>query len=416
VRHDERVTAGVGPTTVRYRDLFRDREFSGMWVADVLSQTGSYLARLAVAVLVYHRTGSPGLTATAFAISYAPYLFAPVLATLADRLARKPLLVGTDLLRSVLVLLLIVPGMPYAALLVVLFAIEVFQIPFGAARLAILVDVLEEDRFPAGNALVAGTRQALQVGGFAIGGAVVAATSPVAALAVNSGTFLASAVLILVFVKARPQPWGEDGERPPLWSGTREGLRFVSATPHMAGWFVLLALGPGIVVIAEGLAVPYADDLGGGTRLAGIIMATAPLGNVAGLALLGRLPLARQQRLIYPGAIGCGLLVALSGLGGYLAGSPLPVVILLTASGFSLAYLAAIQAMIAKAVPAAARGRVFGLGNATMQIAQGCAVALAGVLAEGAPVGLVLTALGVAATLLAVLLSRGARSPVVQPL
>jgi Transmembrane secretion effector len=408
------VTAGVGPTTVRYRDLFRDREFSGMWVADVLSQTGSYLARLAVAVLVYHRTGSPGLTATAFAISYAPYLFAPVLATIADRFARRPLLVGTDVLRSLLVLLLIVPGMPYAALLVVLFAIEVFQIPFGAARLATLADVLDDDRFPAGNALVAGTRQALQVGGFAIGGAVVAATSPVAALVVNSGTYLASAALILIFVRPRAQPWAEGGTRPPIWASTREGLRFVTATPHMVGWFALLALGPGIVVIAEGLAVPYADDLGGGTRLAGVLMATAPLGNVIGLAWLGRLPLARQQRLIYPGAVGCGVLVGLSGLGGYLAGSPWPVVVLLTASGASLAYLAAIQAMVAKAIPASARGRVFGLGNAVMQIAQGAAVALAGVLAEGFPVGLVLTTLGVAAALTAVLLARAAR-PVVQP-
>ena len=67
VRNDGVVTAGAEPTTVRYRDLFRDREFAGMWLADVLSMAGSYLARLAVAALVYHRTASPGLTAVAFA-------------------------------------------------------------------------------------------------------------------------------------------------------------------------------------------------------------------------------------------------------------------------------------------------------------------------------------------------------------
>lgn len=385
---------------MRYRDLFRDREFSGMWVADVLSMTGSYLARLAVAALVYGRTASPGLTATAFAISFAPYLFAPLLATVADRFPRKRLLVVTDVVRSLLVLLLVIPGMPLPLLLVVLFTIEVFQIPFGAARMATLADVLEDDRFPAGNALVAGTRQALQVSGFVVGGAVIAATSPAVALVINSVTFAASAVLILAFVRRRPHPWAEHGDRPGVWGGTREGLSFVARTPGMPVLFALLALGPGIVVVAEGLAVPFADQLGGGTRLAGIIMATAPLGNVVGLALLGRLPLAGQRRLVFPGALGCGLLVGLGGLAGHLTDSPFPVIVLLIAAGACLAYLAAIQALIAKAIPSSARGRVFGLGNAVMQISQGGAVALAGGLAEGAKIGVVLTVLGGVAVLL----------------
>jgi MFS family permease len=391
-----------------------------MWFADVLSMAGSYLARLAVAALVYGRTGSPGLTATAFAISFAPYLFAPVLATIADRFPRKELLVATDVVRSLLILLLVIPGMPLPLLLVTLFAIEVFQIPFGAARLATLADVLDDDRFPAGNALVAGTRQALQVGGFVIGGAVVAATNPYVALLINSLTYVSSAVLILLFVQRRAQPWaaegGEGGERPAMWAGTREGLRFVARTPGMPIWFALLALGPGIVIVAEGLAVPYADQLDGGTRLAGVIMATAPLGNVVGLALLGRLPLERQRRLIFPGAIGCGLLVGLSGLAGRLTDSPFAVIVLLTASGVSLAYLAAIQALVARMIPSAARGRVFGLGNAVIQIAQGGAVALAGALAEGTKIAVVLTILGVVAVMLALLLAVPGRRAIAQPL
>jgi predicted MFS family arabinose efflux permease len=414
--HDVVVTAGARPTTVRYRDLFADREFSGMWVADVLSMAGSYLARLGVAALVYGRTESPGLTATAFAISFAPYLFAPVLATIADRFPRKELLVATDVLRSLLVLLLIIPGMPLTLLLVVLFTIEVFQIPFGAARLATLADVLDDDRFPAGNALVAGTRQAVQVGGFVVGGAVVAATSPTYALAINSLTYLLSAALILAFVQRRPQPWGEDGVRPGVWTGTREGLRFVLRTPGMPVLFALLALGPGIVIVAEGLAVPFADQLEGGTRLAGVIMATAPLGNVVGLALIGRLGLDGQRRLIFPGALGCGLLVGLSGLFGELTDSPLPVIALLTLSGASLAYLAGIQALVARAIPSAARGRVFGLGNAVMQISQGGAVALAGALAEGAQIALVLTILGGLAALVALALAAAGRRVAAQPL
>lgn len=395
---------------MRYRDLFRDHEFSGMWVADVLSMVGSYLAKIAVAALVYDRTNSPGLTAAAFAISFAPYLFAPVLATIADRFPRKQLLVLTDVLRCLLVLLLVIPGMPLPLLLVILFGIEIFQIPFGAARLATLADILDEDRFPVGNALVAGTRQALQVGGFLLGGVIVALTGPPSALALNAVSYLASAVLILIFVRRRPQPWAAEGERPAVWASTLEGLRIVAQTPGMRGWFALLALGPGIVVVSEGLAVPWADQLGGGTMLAGIIMATAPLGNVFGFAYFGRQPLERQRQLIYPCAVGCGLLVALSGLSDYLTGSPVPVVILLTLAGGSLGYLTAIQSLVAKSIPSSARGRVFGLGNAVIQIGQGIAVLVAGAMAEAALIGLVLGILGVVAVLLVGAVAATARS------
>lgn len=367
-----------------------------MWIADVLSVAGSYIARLAIAALVFSRTGSPGLTAAAFAISYAPYLFAPMLSTIADRLPRKELLVVTDVARAGLVLVLLIPTIPLGLLLALLFAVETLAIPFGAARLATLADVLDTDRFPVGNAFVASTRQALQVGGFLIGGALVAAAGPRFALLLDAVTYLVSASLILAFVRRRPQAWLEDGEAPRLWAGTLDGLRIVVKTPHMTGWFALLALGPGLVVIAEGLAVPFAEQLGGGTRLAGIIMATAPLGNVIGFTIFGRLPLARQERLIYPCAFGAGATVSLSGLAGYLIGSPALVVAALVMSGASLGYLTAIQSMVAATIPRSARGRVFGLGNAVMQLAQGAAVALAGLIAEQTNTGLALSVLGAA--------------------
>lgn len=385
--------SGVG-ATVRYRDLFRDAEFSGMYVADVLTMTGTYLSRLAVAVLVYGRTNSVGLTALSFAMSFAPYIFAPWLSTLADRLPRKHLLVATDVLRAVLVLVLVIPGVPLALLLAVVFSLELLQIPFGAARLATLADILPEARFPAGNALVQSTRQAVQVSGFIIGGAVVAATSPQTALLIDSVTYAVSAVLIMIFVRHRALPWSSDNPAPRVWRGALEGVRFVTRTPGMLYLFMLLALGPGLIVIAEGLAVPFADELGGGTKLAGLIMATAPIGNVVGFAIAGKLSYDTQQRLVYPLATAAGAGVAVAGLVGALTASAAAVVLILTLSGVTLAYLNAIQSKVAAVVPREARGRVFGLGNAVMMLSQGCAVALAGWMAEAGSIGFVLFALG----------------------
>jgi predicted ribosomally synthesized peptide with SipW-like signal peptide len=379
---------------VRYRALFRDVEFTGMYVADVLTMAGTYLSRLAVAVLVYERTGSVGLTGLTFAVSFAPYLFAPILSILADVLPRKRLLVVSDLLRALLVLVLLIPHLPIPVLLVVLFTLELIQIPFGGARLATLADVLPDDRFSVGNALVASTRQAVQVGGFVLGGALVAATAPQTALAIDAMTYALSAALIGIFVRHRPLPWGPGNPAPTVRAAAAEGLRFVTRTPGMPHLFVLLALGPAMIVIAEGLAVPFADQLDGGTRLAGVIMATAPIGNVIGFAVAGRLTLATQRRLVYPLAAAGGLAVALAGLVGVVGRSPAAVVVVLVVGGGTLAYLNAIQSEVASVVPRVARGRVFGLANAVMMLAQGLAVALAGLLAERESIGIVLALVG----------------------
>ena len=48
-----------------YREVFAIREFRGLWTAQVLSYAGDQFAQVAIAVLVYHRTGSALLTALA---------------------------------------------------------------------------------------------------------------------------------------------------------------------------------------------------------------------------------------------------------------------------------------------------------------------------------------------------------------
>jgi len=189
---------------MRYRQLFAHTEFRALFAADVLSIAGSYLARVAVASLVFQRTGSALLTALTFAISYLPFVLSPWLAALADLFPRRSLLIGCDLARAACIALILVPGIHLAAVWVLLIAEAIWRIPWGAARLALLSDILEDELFPAGNALVASTRQALQVGGFAIGGVAVAVIGVRPTLAIDAISFVASAVIVAAMVRCRP--------------------------------------------------------------------------------------------------------------------------------------------------------------------------------------------------------------------
>ena len=403
---------------MRYRDLFREREFAALYVADVLSMSGSYIAKVAVAALVYARTGSTADTAIAFAIGFAPYLFGPWLSSLADLFPRRRLLVACDLARAAAVGGVVIPGMPIWAIVVLLFLESAFRVPWGAARLALLADVLPGSRFSAGNALVGSTRQALQVAGFAVGGVVVALLGARQSLIIDMASFVASALILWRAVRWRPAAWraaaAPDEERvrtrPTTWASTMLGIRTVTGSPLMRHRMFLLGFGPALAVISEGLAVPFADELSGGVRLAGLIMAAPPLGTVLGLWYVGRLDLPVQQRLVNPFVVMTSVSVVLVGLVGTdrvraalgATASATAVVVLLVVVGVSLCYLNAIQSEIAAEVPQELRGRVFGIANAVLQVFQGIAIAIGGILASSTSVAPALMAIAIVGTVVLV--------------
>src|SRR5947209_15594107 len=130
--------AAVAPR-VTVRDVLANREFRAMYAAQALSVVGDQLARIAVAVLVFDRSHSPLLTAVSFGVSYLPWVVGgPLLAGYADRMPRRTVMIASDLVRLVLVLGIAIPGMPIAALLVLVALVSLMEPPFLAARASML--------------------------------------------------------------------------------------------------------------------------------------------------------------------------------------------------------------------------------------------------------------------------------------
>src|SRR5713226_4738527 len=95
----------VQPTAERatFRDVFAIGEFRALWLAQVLSVAGDQLARVALTLLVFDRTGSALLAAVTFAVSVVPaFIGGLVLSGLADRLPRRRVMIACDLIRVVL--------------------------------------------------------------------------------------------------------------------------------------------------------------------------------------------------------------------------------------------------------------------------------------------------------------------------
>jgi MFS family permease len=362
----------------RFGEVFAVGEFRALFSAQVLSIAGDQLARVALSLLVFERTGSAALTALTYALTFLPDLIGgPLLSGLADRYRRRELMFITDIARAALVGLMAIPGMHIAALATLLIAVQLLASPFNAARAAVLPAILEGDRFVVGQGIVNITYQVAQLGGYVVGGVLVnfLGTSP--ALGIDALTFLVSAVLVRFGLKDRPVSRTSDGAQKTLTS-LRLGARLVWRDRRLRA-LIMIACICGFYVVAEGLAVPYADELGGHAVIVGLLFAAHPAGTVVGMLMLTRLVSPQTRlRLLGPMAVAsCAVLI-----GCVLRPGITLTVVLFALSGLFAAHQTVAAAAFIRAVPDNQRGQAFGLAQTSLRVSQGLGVVIAGAFAE----------------------------------
>lgn len=394
--------------TATYSTVFANREFRALWVADLVSMTGDQLARVALAVLVYDRTGSALITGAVYALSFLPWLVGgPLLAGLADRLPRRQVMIVSDLARAVLVGLMALPGIPLAVLSGLLFVVILFEAPFLAARAATIPDIFPDDRYVLASAVGTLTIQGAQVGGFLFGGVLVATVGPRTALGVDALTFLLSAAVLALAVRNRPAAAPVSaGERGRWRTDLTAGIRLVFGDPWLRrlallGWLATF------YIVPEGLVAPYANAIGAGPAAIGLLFAAYPIGSIVGAVVYSRFtaPADRLRRMGSLAVLSCAPLVLC-----VLDPGLWWTVALWCVGGLGSAYqLAANQAFVT-AVPAAARGQAMGLVQAGLIALQGVAVLVAGAVAERIAPHLVVAAAGLLGVVVALLL-RADRQP-----
>jgi hypothetical protein len=379
---NERVA--VSPSTARrpsFRDVFAHPEFRALWVSYVLSAAGDRLALVALTLLVYDRSKSPFLAAITFAAGFVPYLFGGMfLSGLADRLPRRSVMVTCDLIRVVLVVAMLAPGVPLAGMIGLLYAVTLLQPPFDASRSAIVRDVMEKDRYPLAMAVMGSTTRVVIVAGSAAGGLIVALFGARPALGADAATFVASALLIQFGVRARPAVAASEGGPKP-WGQLVEGVRLVFGDPALR---TLVGLGwlAAFYEVPEGIAAPYAGRLGGGAVAAGLLLATSQLGAAVSTPLFTKKlgPLTRLKWMGPMSVLACGIL-AVTVLRPNLIVS---MALFALSNSFAMYQIAANTAFVER-IPNEKRGQAFGLANAGLIVGQGVAFAVAGAAAEVVP-------------------------------
>ncbi|HEU5474251.1 MAG TPA: MFS transporter [Actinophytocola sp.] len=362
----------------RYREVFAVGEFRALLASHLLSIIGDQLARVALAVLVFDRTGSPALAALTFALTLVPELIGgPLLAGIGDRRPRRAVMIGCDLARAALVAFMAVPGLSLWLLGALLVAVQLVGSPFKAARAAILPEVLAGDRFEVGTSVLFTSLQIGMLCGYGAGAPLVAWLGTGWALLIDAGTFAASAVVVAAGVGPHP-PVRTDPAKPVPLGGFRETAALVWRDRRLR-YLVAMASLVGFYAAPTGLAVPYAAQIGAGTAAAGLLLAALPAGSALGAVLLTRLVDPERRRALL-GPLAVATCAALLPMG--LAPGLAVAVGLCALCGLLSGHDSVSVATFTRTVPAANRGQAYGLALAVLRAAQGVGIALSGVLAE----------------------------------
>ncbi|MGA5764050.1 MFS transporter [Nonomuraea bangladeshensis] len=335
----------------RFREVLEVREYRALWLSGLVSRAGDQLARVALAVLAYDLTRSAAVTTITYALTFVPSLVGgPLLGGLADRCPRRRVMIVCDTIRALLMAAMAAPGLHFAVVCVLLFAVQLIDAPEKAARIATTPDVLGERLYTTGVTLHQFTSQVAAIAGFGLSGLVVAAIGARPALLLNSLSFALSALVVMMRVRERPAwPTG----RVMSLRYMSGGIRTITSDRRLRA-LLAFALLAAFSIAPEALAVPYADAVGGGTVAAGVLLCSIPAGSLLGMYLVNRLS-AGTARLATLAAPACLPLVVSAFAPGVAV-----TAIAWALTGVLSAYQVIANAAFVRAVPPERRGQVVG--------------------------------------------------------
>jgi len=216
--------------------LWRHPDFMKLWAGQTISALGSVVTRTAIPLvaLLVLGAGPLEMALLVVAASLATLLVGLFAGAWVDRLARRPVLIATDLLRAVL--LFSIPAAYVANVLrieqlyLVVFLESCLAAFFDAAYPAYVPGLIGVDRVVEGNGKLATSSSLAEIGGPGLGGGLVQLIGGPLAMLVDAISFLVSAISLGLI--RRPEP-----PRPIRSADTHirteiaEGLRLVARHP-----------------------------------------------------------------------------------------------------------------------------------------------------------------------------------------
>jgi len=320
--------------------LWQNRDFLRLWFAQVISTAGTVVTGLALpltAIVLLH-AGSGQLSLLSIA-GFVPNLAFGLLAGVwIDRARRRPILVGADLGRALLLatvpLAAVFGVVTFAQLVAVAFAVGTLSACSSLAAVAILPAIVPREQLVAANSRLATTDAALALAAPTVAGGLIQLVGAPRAILADALSYLGSALTLrrLRAVEGATPVGG----RATVWREMGAGLHELVRTPALRALTVAVSVGTfGTAMQAVVSALFLVNDLHLTAALLGLLGACGGAGSLLGAAGAGR---ATRRLGVGPTIILGQLIWAAGALVAPLA-RPGPTLIPLVGAGFAIAGL-----------------------------------------------------------------------------
>jgi MFS family permease len=377
------------------KELFQNRTFTLVWLAQAASGLGHTFAAFILSWLVYELTGSKVAMGSIWLFYMLPNLAVQLLAgPFLDRWQRRKVMIFAEWQRALVYLL---PAVFFAQgrlevwhLYLVAALTGIAEPLFRSSSMAYIPEILPQHQLMRGNSVLEGTAQVFMLSGPALGGMMV---SNLGALSVLIGLviILGLAGLLLCLIPTAPNKPRAVRER---WLDQfREGLRFFRYYPVLF-WVGIMLL---VVNFSSGAAHPMylplvMEELGGDAFKYGLFSSFFSVGMLLGSAWAGAAGEPKNRRLVMLGSLFIsGLLqAALGWTQSYTLALAAVAGIGFTAMLFTINNTTFYQ----KRVPERLRGRVFAVRILMSQLGMPLGSFLGGVMGEVLGLKILFTILG----------------------
>jgi CRP-like cAMP-binding protein len=356
------MTVAVAPAPSMFA-VFRRRDFTLLWISQLVSTAGSSLTSLAAGIYVWRATESTLAVGLTLMVTAIPSLIVGLLAGVyVDRHDRRKIMIVTNLVQAVFVgLIAVVIGIEAIALpglyLLLLADAGVKQF-FDPAHDSLIPEVASDEELAAANSFLSIASFGSTAVGFAGAGLLAGTVGLQWAFILDSASFLFSAGCIALMGRyPMPKP-DEDASVRVIAANLKAGMVTLIGTPVIRSIFIVAALMFFSFGLWNVLLLPFSLTVLGATEFQyGIQEGLTSVGFVVGSFFMARfsrlLPEPAWMTLAMAGMGLCGVLYGISSQVGV-------AILIVTISGFFNAPSAiARSTLLQRSTPREMRGRVF---------------------------------------------------------
>jgi len=319
-------------------DLWRRPDFLKLWAGQTVSLLESQVSLLALPLTaILTLKASATQMGVLQAVEYLPWLLVTLFAGVwIDRVRRRPILIGADLGRALVLATIPVAGFLHVLrindLYVVAFLVGLCTVFFSVAYNAFLPSLVPREQLIEGNGKLSTSQSLAAIAGPSLGGVLIQLVTAPLAITVDAASFVVS-VLSLALIRTPETASVPPIQRHSVWRDIGDGLRLVRDTPLQRAVVGSAATFNLCLSIANAVYLLYVTrTLHVAPGVLGVIYAAGGPGG-----LLGALATARLTRRCGVGATILGAIILLSAaqlVAPLAGGSPVVVASLLIVAGF----------------------------------------------------------------------------------